>query len=154
MCSSDLIGNQVMEPLLVHGICGHHEARERAAAMLEAAGIQDAAERMKNYPHAFSGGMRQRAVIAMALVAQPDILIADEPTTALDVTVQAQILALMKKLRDDMGMAMALITHDLGVIAGVCDRVIVMYAGRIVEEAPTAALYRTPRHPYTRALLD
>jgi len=148
------IGNQVMEPLLVHGVCGHREARERAAAMLEAAGIQGAAERMNEYPHAFSGGMRQRAVIAMALVAQPDILIADEPTTALDVTVQAQILALMKKLRDEMGMAMALITHDLGVIAGVCDRVIVMYAGRIVEEAPTAALYHSPRHPYTRALLD
>ncbi len=148
------IGKQVMEPLLAHGLCNRNEARRRAAAMLEAAGIQDAQERMNAYPHAFSGGMRQRAVIAMALVSQPDILIADEPTTALDVTVQAQILALMAKLRDELGMAMALITHDLGVIAGVCDRVMVMYAGRILEEAPTALLFRRPRHPYTRALLE
>ncbi len=148
------IGKQVMEPLLAHGICSREEARRRAAAMLEAAGIQDAASRMNAYPHAFSGGMRQRAVIAMALVSEPDILIADEPTTALDVTVQAQILALMAKLRDDIGMAMALITHDLGVIAGVCDRVLVMYAGRILEAASTDALFRTPRHPYTRALME
>ncbi|HEX72372.1 MAG TPA: ABC transporter ATP-binding protein [Candidatus Hydrogenedentes bacterium] len=148
------IGSQVMEPLLAHGLCDRREARRRAAAMLEAAGIQDASARMRDYPHVFSGGMRQRAVIAMALVSQPDILIADEPTTALDVTVQAQILALMAKLRDELGMAMVLITHDLGVIAGVCDRVLVMYAGRILEEAPTAMLYRNPQHPYTRALMD
>ncbi len=147
------IGKQVMEPLLAHGLCDRHEARKRAAAILEAVGIRDAAARMEDFPHAFSGGMRQRAVIAMALVSKPDILIADEPTTALDVTVQAQILALMAKLRDEIGMAMTLITHDLGVIAGISDRVIVMYAGRILEEARTKTLFNSPRHPYTRALM-
>lgn len=148
------IGRQIMEPLLAHDLCGRKEAMERAARMLEAAGIRDARERMNDYPHAFSGGMRQRAVIAMALISQPDLLIADEPTTALDVTVQAQILALMTQLRRELGMAMVLITHDLGVIAGGCDRVLVMYAGRILESAPTRMLFRSPKHPYTRALLD
>ncbi len=148
------IGKQVMEPLLVHHCCDRREARRRAAAMLEAVGIPEAQRRMNLYPHAFSGGMRQRAVIAMALVAEPDLLIADEPTTALDVTVQAQILALIKRLRDERGMAVVLITHDLGVVAGLCDRVAVMYAGRILERANADDLFRAPAHPYTRALLD
>lgn len=147
------IGPQVMESLLVHGVCNRGEARERAAAMLESAGIQDAQQRMGQYPHTFSGGMRQRAVIAMALAAQPELLIADEPTTALDVTVQAQILMLLARLRRELGMAVVLITHDMGVIAGFCDRVLVMYAGRILESAPATALFKTPMHPYTRALM-
>ncbi|HOC69883.1 MAG TPA: ABC transporter ATP-binding protein [Candidatus Hydrogenedentes bacterium] len=147
------IGRQVMEPLLVHGLCARGEAFDRAAAMLESAGIQDAPQRMTQYPHMFSGGMRQRAVIAMALAAQPDLLVADEPTTALDVTVQAQIMALLARLRAELGMAVVLITHDMGVIAGFCDRVLVMYAGRILESATAGALFKMPTHPYTRALL-
>ena len=148
------VGRQVMEPLLVHGICGHDEARRRAKAMLDAAGIPDAARRMDQYPHEFSGGMRQRVVIAMALAAQPRLLIADEPTTALDVTVQAQILDLLKQLCKDLGMTVALITHDMGVVANFCDRVLVMYAGRILESADAAALFKDPMHPYTRALME
>ena len=148
------IGQQVMEPLLVHGVCGRAEARKRAASVLEAVGLQDVEQRMAMYPHAFSGGMRQRVMIAMALVSQPELLIADEPTTALDVTVQAQILALIAKLRAERDMAVVLITHDLGIVAGMCDRVAVMYAGRILEQAATAALFKGPMHPYTRALMD
>ncbi len=120
--------------------------------MMEAVGINDAAERIHRFPHEFSGGMRQRVMIAMALVTRPELLIADEPTTALDVTVQAQILELIRSLQRELGMAVIFVTHDLGVVAGLCDRVQVMYAGRIVETADTAALFRGPLHPYTRAL--
>ncbi len=148
------IGHQVMEPLLAHGICGRDEAQRRAVVMLESAGIQDAARQVDQYPHTFSGGMRQRVVIAMALVAQPELLIADEPTTALDVTVQAQILTLLARLRNELGMAVVLITHDMGVVAGFCDRVLVMYAGRILECASVTDLFKSPAHPYTRALLE
>jgi oligopeptide transport system ATP-binding protein len=120
--------------------------------MLEAVGINDAAARLHAYPHQFSGGMRQRVMIAMALIARPELLIADEPTTALDVTVQAQILELIKKLQHEMGMAVIFISHDLGVVSGLCDRVMVMYAGRIVETAGVRTLFKSPRHPYTSAL--
>lgn len=148
------IGRQVMEPLLVHGLCDRSEAYHRALSMLQAAGIPDAPQRMEQFPHEFSGGMRQRVVIAMALAARPDLLIADEPTTALDVTVQAQILALLARLRDEFGMTVVLITHDMGVVSGYCDRVLVMYAGRILESAKTSALFKRPLHPYTRALME
>ena len=120
--------------------------------MLGEVGIPDAAHRLKMYPHEFSGGMRQRVMIAMALITKPDLLIADEPTTALDVTVQAQILELMKKMRSELGMAVILISHDLGVVSGFCDRVMVMYAGRVMESAPTEDLFYDTKHPYTRAL--
>lgn len=148
------IGAQVAEPLQVHEGLPRSEARKRALAMLEAVGIQDAARRFDQFPHQFSGGMRQRVTIAMALVTEPEILIADEPTTALDVTVQAQILALIRSLQERMGMAVILITHDLGVVAETCERVLVMYAGRVVESAPVAALFAHPRHPYTQALIE
>jgi oligopeptide transport system ATP-binding protein len=147
------VGAQVMEPLLVHGICGRKEARTRAIEALEAVGIQDAAGRLDVYPHAFSGGMRQRVMIAMALITRPELLIADEPTTALDVTVQAQVLDLIKARQRELGMAVLLITHDLGIVANTCDRVLVMYAGRVVESAPVRALFRETRHPYTKALM-
>ncbi|MFM1920244.1 MAG: hypothetical protein RLZZ303_1878 [Candidatus Hydrogenedentota bacterium] len=148
------IGKQVMEPLRIHGACSKMEARKRAIEMLAAVGILEPERRLGMYPHEFSGGMRQRVMIAMALITKPDLLIADEPTTALDVTVQAQILDLIRALQREMGMAVMLITHDLGVVARVCDRVLVMYAGRIVESAPARELFRNPRHPYTQALLD
>jgi oligopeptide transport system ATP-binding protein len=147
------IGAQIMEPLLVHEKASTSEARARAITMMESVGIQDDAKRMGDYPHQYSGGMRQRVMIAMALITRPEILIADEPTTALDVTVQAQILALIKKTQEAMGMAVILVTHDFGIVAGVCDRVLVMYAGRIVESATTRDLFRKPRHPYTKALM-
>jgi oligopeptide transport system ATP-binding protein len=147
------IGAQVMEPLRIHDRCSKAEAHRRAVEALEQVGIQDAEKRMRLFPHEFSGGMRQRVMIAMALIAGPELLIADEPTTALDVTVQAQILELIKQRQRDLGMAVVLITHDLGVIAGACDRVLVMYAGQIVEAADTGALFARPRHPYTEALL-
>lgn len=147
------VGRQVMEPLEAHGCCSHRGARDRAAAMLAAVGLPDAPRQMRTYPHEFSGGMRQRVMIAMALVTRPDLVIADEPTTALDVTVQAQILALIKQMQADLGMAVILVTHNLGVIAGTCDTVLVMYAGRFLEAAETRRLFREPRHPYTRALL-
>ncbi|NUM54070.1 MAG: ABC transporter ATP-binding protein [Candidatus Hydrogenedentes bacterium] len=147
------IGDQIMEPLLVHERCTKAEARSRAVDMLRRVGIQDAERRMHEYPHRFSGGMRQRVMIAMALITRPQLLIADEPTTALDVTVQAQILELIKSMQAELGMAVILITHDLGVIAESCNRVLVMYAGRIVESAKVEDLFRGPKHPYTRALL-
>jgi oligopeptide transport system ATP-binding protein len=147
------IGDQLTEPLRIHERCSRTDARARAVAMLEKVGIQDAARRMREYPHRFSGGMRQRVMIAMALITRPQVLIADEPTTALDVTVQAQILELIRSMQRELGMAVILITHDLGVIAETCDRVLVMYAGRIAESAPVDDLFRNPRHPYTRALM-
>ena len=147
------IGAQLMEPLRVHDGVSRREAFDRAVEALDAIGIQDGPKRMKSFPHEFSGGMRQRVMIAMALITKPQLLIADEPTTALDVTVQAQILDLIKKLQRDNGMAVILITHDLGVIAGTCDRVLVMYAGKICEKAGVDDLFAKPRHPYTEALL-
>ncbi len=147
------IGFQIMEPLMLHLRMGKKEARERAVELLHMVGIPEPHKRVDDYPHQFSGGMRQRAMIAMALACQPTVLIADEPTTALDVTIQAQIVDLVKRLRDEIGMALIWITHDLGVVAGLADRVIVMYAGLIMEDAPVDELYERPQHPYTRALL-
>ncbi|HWA25468.1 MAG TPA: ABC transporter ATP-binding protein [Lacunisphaera sp.] len=146
------VSEQLIEPLIIHEGTSRAAAEARALAMLEAVGINDAARRLHAYPHEFSGGMRQRVMIAMALITRPDILIADEPTTALDVTVQAQILELLKKLQRETGMAILFITHDLAVVSGFCDRVQVMYAGRIVETADTRTLFQHPRHPYTKAL--
>jgi oligopeptide transport system ATP-binding protein len=146
------IEDQIIEPLLVHGLAARAEAVKRAIEMLELVGVPDAAKRIRSYPHEFSGGMRQRVMIAMALITKPDLLIADEPTTALDVTVQAQILELIKRGQQQLGMAVILISHDLGVVSGFCDRVQVMYAGRIVESAQTETLFRSPSHPYNRAL--
>ena len=146
------ISEQLIEPLLIHERISKATALARGLTMLEAVGIADAANRLHSYPHEFSGGMRQRVMIAMALITRPDILIADEPTTALDVTVQAQILALLKRLQGELGMAVIFVTHDLAVVSGLCDRVQVMYAGRIVETADTRTLFRVPRHPYTQAL--
>ncbi len=146
------ISEQLIEPLIIHEKISRSDALARGLAMLEAVGINDAAHRLHGYPHEFSGGMRQRVMIAMALITRPEILIADEPTTALDVTVQAQILELLKNLQRELGMAVIFVTHDLGVVSGLCDRVQVMYAGRIVETADTRTLFRAPRHPYTKAL--
>lgn len=147
------VGAQLIEPLRIHEHIDKPNADRRAVSMLEAVGIQDAARQMKTYPHQFSGGMRQRLVIAMALITNPDLLIADEPTTALDVTVQAQILELIQSIQRKNGMSVILVTHDLGVIAGTCDDVLVMYAGKIVESASATDLFKHPRHPYTEALL-
>jgi oligopeptide transport system ATP-binding protein len=147
------IGRQITEPLEVHLGMSPARARARAAELLDLVGIPGAADRLRDYPHQFSGGMRQRAMIAMALACRPQILIADEPTTALDVTIQAQIVQLVKRLRDELGMAMVWITHDLGIIAGLAQRVIVMYGGCFIEEAPVKELYADPRHPYTIGLL-
>ncbi len=147
------VGNQIMEPLRKHMGLNKRQAAVRAKELLELVGIPDAAQRLKDYPHQFSGGMRQRVMIAIALACDPKVLIADEPTTALDVTIQAQILDLMKDLRSKLGMAVIWITHDLGVIAGIADRVIVMYGGQVVEHAPVKELFKNPQHPYTRALL-
>jgi peptide/nickel transport system ATP-binding protein len=147
------IGDQIAEVLRVHDHTSGKEARERAIEMLRLVGLSDPAARFDQYPHQLSGGMRQRVVIAMALVMHPELVLADEPTTALDVTVQAQILELLAELRERMGMAMLLITHDLGVIAESTSRVIVMYAGEIVEEAPVGVLFDEPHHPYTIGLL-
>jgi len=145
------IGDQVAEALRVHG---HRErAKERAATLLAKVGIPEPAERARAYPHELSGGMRQRVMIAMALACGPDLLIADEPTTALDVTIQAQILDLLARLQRETGMSVLLITHDLSVVAEVCDEVAVMYAGQIVEHARKSDLFRSPRHPYTAGLL-
>lgn len=148
------VSKQLMEVTQLH--LGHSkaEARRHAVDMLEHVGIPDAAERIDSYPHEFSGGMRQRVMIAMALSCKPQLLIADEPTTALDVTIQAQILDLIKKLKTEIGTSVILITHDLGVIAGMTDHVTVMYAGRVFEQAVTAELFERPANPYTRALLQ
>jgi oligopeptide transport system ATP-binding protein len=146
------IGDQLIEPLLIHEQISTSAARARGRAMLEAVGIPDAGARMDRYPHEFSGGMRQRVMIAMALITRPELLIADEPTTALDVTVQAQILELIKRFQRELGMAVIFITHDLAVVSGLCDRVLVMYAGRVVEAAEVRTIFQQPRHPYTRAL--
>lgn len=147
------IGKQVAEPYMIHTKASQKEAMERAQKYLELVGIPNAKERLDSYPHEHSGGMRQRAMIAMALICEPQILIADEPTTALDVTIQAQIVELAKRLQRELGMAMIWITHDLGIIAGLADRVNVMYGGFIVETAPVKDLYKNPQHPYTIGLL-
>jgi oligopeptide transport system ATP-binding protein len=147
------IGRQISEALELHLDMDKHQARQRAQELLELVGIPGAEGRLDDYPHQFSGGMRQRVMIAMGLSCKPKLLIADEPTTALDVTIQAQIVDLVKKLRDEIGMAIIWITHDLGVVAGLADRMIVMYAGFIVEEASVKELYANPRHPYTLGLL-
>ena len=147
------IGRQLIEPLETHMGMTSAQAYERASEMLKLVGIPNAKDRLNDYPHQFSGGMRQRAMIAMSLSCNPQILIADEPTTALDVTIQAQITDLVKKLRDELGMAIIWITHDLGIIAGLAKRVNVMYGGFIIEEAPVKRLYANPRHPYTIGLL-
>ncbi len=147
------VGRQICEALALHrGLTGM-AAQAEARRLLDLVGIPDAAQRLRAYPHEFSGGQNQRVMIAMALAGQPDLLVADEPTTALDVTIQAQILDLINRVRRDMNMALVLISHDLGVIAETCDRVAVMYAGRIVEEAPARDLFSQPLHPYAQGLL-
>lgn len=147
------IGRQILESLATHlGLRGA-VARERAVMLLREVGIPEPAERLRQYPHQLSGGLRQRVAVAVALAPDPDVLIADEPTTALDVTIQAQVMDLLRRERERRGMALILITHDLGVVAGIADRVCVMYAGRIVEEGPTETIFASPCHPYTRGLL-
>ena len=148
------VGNQIRESLRIHRGLEGAAATEEAIDLLEAVGIPDAPRRVGEYPHQFSGGMRQRAVIAMTLACEPDVLIADEPTTALDVTIQAQILELLADLQAERDLAILFITHDMGIIAEVCDRVNVMYAGEIVESAPVVELFQEPAHPYTRGLLE
>jgi oligopeptide/dipeptide ABC transporter ATP-binding protein len=147
------IGYQMAETILAHGAGGKADARARAVSMLERVGIPRAASRLGDYPHQFSGGMRQRVMIATALLLEPKVLIADEPTTALDVTIQAQILELLKRLRDELGMSVILITHNLGVVHEIADRVAVMYAGEVVESGSVASIFDDPRHPYTQGLL-
>ncbi len=148
------IGDQIMETIAAHERLPQAELRKRAIAMLDKVGIPSAARRMDDYPHQMSGGQRQRVMIAIALACNPKLLIADEPTTALDVTIQAQILDLLMDLRDEFGMGVIIITHNMGVIAETADRVLVMYAGRVIEEAPVATIFDRPLHPYTRGLLD
>ena len=147
------VGEQIAETIRVHEDVSREVARRRALELLERVGMSNPKQRIDQYPHELSGGMRQRVMIAIALACRPKILIADEPTTSLDVTIQAQILALLKELQQEFGMAMMLITHDLGVVAQVADRVAVMYAGRIVEEGSTIEVFEQPAHPYTRSLL-
>jgi peptide/nickel transport system ATP-binding protein len=144
------IGDQIAEPIILHGQADEKEAVVRAGSLLERVGLPP--RRARDYPHELSGGQRQRAMIAMALACNPSLIIADEPTTALDVMVQAQVLKLLKELQDDLGLAMIFITHDLSVLVEVCDRLSIMYAGRIVEEGPAEAVFKTPAHPYTKAL--
>lgn len=148
------IGDQICESLQLHMNMNKQAARNRAAELLDMVGIPDAQQRLDSYPHEFSGGMRQRAMIAMGLSCMPKVLIADEPTTALDVTIQAQIIELVKQLRSKINMTIIWITHDLGIVAGLVDRVIVMYAGYIIEKAPVKELYANPSHPYTLGLLN
>ncbi len=147
------IGDQIVEAMLVHHKASRAEARARAVELLGAVKISDPERRLRDYPHQLSGGMRQRVLIAMALACRPLLLIADEPTTALDVTIQAEILDLLREMKEKFDLALLLITHDLGVVAGHADRVAVMYAGRIVEEGPVREVFHAPKHPYTRGLL-
>ncbi len=147
------VGYQLAEPLRIHRRLSRTDAAKQAIGLLERVGIPDAARRIQDYPHQFSGGMRQRVMIAMAIACRPRLVIADEPTTALDVTIQAQILDLLRELRDETGTSIIIITHHLGVVAQMADRVAVMYAGRVVETGPVEEIYRRPRHPYTRALM-
>jgi peptide/nickel transport system ATP-binding protein len=147
------VGDQLAEVLLIHEDISKEEAADRSVEMLSMVGIPEPESRARSFPHELSGGMAQRVMIAMALACLPQLLIADEPTTALDVTIQAQILDLMRNLREQTNTAIILITHDLGVVAEMCDRVNVMYAGRIVEEADVEPLFKTPKHPYTEALI-
>lgn len=147
------IGNQITESIRAHMKLSKPEAERRAEALLTRVGMPDAKRTMKKFPHTLSGGMRQRAMIAMALSCNPKLLIADEPTTALDVTIQAQIMKLLKELQRENGMSVILITHDIGLVAHMADRVLVMYAGQLIEEAPVTELFNNPRHPYTQALL-
>ncbi|TXK85148.1 ABC transporter ATP-binding protein [Paenibacillus sp. N3.4] len=147
------IGNQIMEAIQIHRTKNKKEAKKIALEMLAKVGISDQEKRFEQYPHEFSGGMRQRAMISMALSCNPELLIADEPTTALDVTIQAQVLELMRELQSEFGMAILLVTHDLGIIAQMCDEVAVMYLGKIVEQAPVKEIFYNPKHPYTKGLL-
>jgi oligopeptide/dipeptide ABC transporter ATP-binding protein len=147
------IGSQIEETLRVHGLATRRTARQKAIDLLDAVSVPEPHMRVRDYPHQLSGGLRQRALIAMALACDPALVIADEPTTALDVTIQAQILDLLRSLQRKLGLALLLITHDLGVVAEMADRVAVMYAGRIVEEAPVGELFANPKHPYTRGLM-
>jgi oligopeptide transport system ATP-binding protein len=147
------VGDQLAEGLMVHKDLSKTQARAEAVRMLDRVRIPDAVARARRYPHEFSGGMRQRVMIAMALLAKPKLLLADEPTTALDVTIQAQVLDLMAELGRETGTAIVLVTHDLGVVARLCDRVVVLYGGRVMEEAPAETLFDAPSHPYTRGLL-
>lgn len=147
------IGRQMIEPLMIHQGVEKGQARRQAVKMLQKVGITAPEQRMKEFPHQFSGGMRQRIMIAMALSCNPALLIADEPTTALDVTIQAQVLELIRQLRDDLGTAVMLITHDMGVVAEMADRILVMYAGKGVEYGPAHAIFKRPLHPYTQGLL-
>ena len=148
------IGDQITEAILTHHKIKKEDAKKRALEMLRLVGIPSPEKRFHSYPHEFSGGMRQRAMIAMALSCEPELLIADEPTTALDVTIQAQVLALMKELNERLGTATILITHNLGCASSICDRIIVMYGGKIMEEGTTEEIFYEPHHPYTMGLLN
>jgi oligopeptide/dipeptide ABC transporter ATP-binding protein len=147
------VGDQIAEAMLVHGLATRAEARRRAVELLDAVRVPEPDRRVRDYPHQLSGGMRQRVLMAMALACRPSLVIADEPTTALDVTIQAQVLDLLREMRAAFNLSLLLITHDLGVIAGMADRVAVMYAGRLVEQGPVRDVFRAPAHPYSRALL-
>jgi oligopeptide/dipeptide ABC transporter ATP-binding protein len=147
------VGDQIAEAMLVHGLATRAEAKRRAVELLDAVRVAEPDRRVRDYPHQLSGGMRQRVLIAMALACRPSLVIADEPTTALDVTIQAQILDLLREMREAFDLSMLLISHDLGIIAGSADRIAVMYAGRLVEQGPVRDVFRSPAHPYTKALL-
>src|SRR5450759_2555103 len=146
------VGDQIAEAMLVHGLATRAEAKQRAVELLDAVRVAEPDRRVRDYPHQLSGGMRQRVLIAMALACRPSLVIADEPTTALDVTIQAQILDLLREMREAFDLSMLLISHDLGIIAGSADRIAVMYAGRLVEQGPVRDVFRSPAHPYTKAL--